>query len=71
MSFDLTASPGEYRRVADVALQLGVSKQSVINRIQAGELTPVHRFGNIFRIPKSTVDSYLEKTLVRPMKAAA
>ncbi len=70
MSFNSTASLGEYRRVSEVAEQLSVSKQTVRNLIWAGTLAPVYRVGNLLLIPKSAVDTYLGGAVVRAKVAA-
>lgn len=47
--------------VKEVAKQLRVSHTTVIRLIENGEISPVYRVGNQYRIPQATLDSYLRK----------
>jgi len=71
MSFDSSASVEQFRKVNDVAAQLGVSPQHVRNLITEGKLQPACRFGNVFRIPQKTVDLFVRRAVVQPMSRAA
>ncbi len=71
MSFNYSDSVNQFRKVNDVAAQLGVSPQHVRNLITEGKLQPACRFGNVFRIPQTTVDLFVKRAVVEPMAQAA
>ena len=71
MGFDSTAANENYLRINDAARQLGVSHQSVRNLIVRGQLAPVHRVGNLILIPRETLSSFLNDSIMRPTQAAA
>ena len=54
-----------YLRTTQAARELSVTDQTIRNMIARGELAPVKRIGNLWLIPRATLDSYLEQATVK------
>lgn len=70
MKFDSTSSIGEHLRINDTAKALGVSHQSVRNLIFRGELSPAFRVGSLILVPKTSIETYLQRAVIQPSAQA-
>ncbi len=62
---DTTASSGEYRKISDVARELGVTSQHIRNLVRRGELAPAYRVGNLLLLPKVAVSDFMRRAAVQ------
>lgn len=68
MSSENTAPQTDLVKVSDVARALNCTTQTVRNLIRRGDIK-AHRVGIDFRISKTSVDVYLERTAVQASAA--
>jgi excisionase family DNA binding protein len=64
------ASIGEYRKVREIADELGVTPQHIRNLIKRGDIAPAYRVGNLLLLPKASVSDFMRRATVQTELAA-
>jgi excisionase family DNA binding protein len=67
---DTSAASGDYRKVSEVARELGVSTQHIRNLVKRGDIAPTYRVGNLLLLPTVAVSDFMRRATVEPQQAA-
>ncbi len=66
---DTSAASGDYRKVSDVARELGVTPQHIRNLVKRGDLAPAYRVGRLLLLPTVAVSDFMRRATVQAQQA--